>query len=248
MSITQQLHAGIRYLDLRVQALPNGDIRLCHSLCSITLHDCLTQIRAYLDAYPNELILLDVNHIYVSDPSQYAQICQQVVLQLGRDCIATRAATPATSTLDSLNLHHVQVVLIYHHEPTAMLLNVWGANHIRSPWPNASSTSKVLRYIDASLVDRKLSVDQMHVTQLVATARPLDLVCHFSLLSFAKSLLAHALPWLKQLAQQRDARTKACNVVIVDDCGAHQYQLIQAILTLNKTKAGQNDAHVDLNR
>ncbi|RHY45795.1 hypothetical protein DYB34_007822 [Aphanomyces astaci] len=68
LSITEQLQAGVRYLDIRVQAFPSGAPRVCHSLCSISLHECIAQVRAFLDEHPTELVILDVNHIYVTSP------------------------------------------------------------------------------------------------------------------------------------------------------------------------------------
>ncbi|ETV74107.1 hypothetical protein H257_11073 [Aphanomyces astaci] len=238
LSITEQLQAGVRYLDIRVQAFPSGAPRVCHSLCSISLHECIAQVRAFLDEHPTELVILDVNHIYVTSPSQYIVIGEQLVDQLGRHCIARRSDSPSSCTLASLCQQRIQVVLVYHDQESALRLDLWGPSHIQSPWPRVADN--VVQYAQTHLQGRNVSDDQLYVTQVVPTARPVDLLCHLNVLTFVRPLLIHALLWLQQLAEQRgDLPTlSAVNIVMVDDCGIDQYAVIAAILNLNKAKTG----------
>jgi hypothetical protein len=63
LSITDQLHAGIRYLDLRV-SLVDSTYVLGHVLICGTLDDALQQVLMFTQRYPSELIIVDVNHAY----------------------------------------------------------------------------------------------------------------------------------------------------------------------------------------
>jgi len=63
LSISDQLHAGIRYLDLRV-SLVDSTYMLGHVLVCGTLDDALQQVLMFTLRYPSELIIVDVNHIY----------------------------------------------------------------------------------------------------------------------------------------------------------------------------------------
>jgi hypothetical protein len=63
LSITDQLQAGIRYLDLRV-SLVDSTYVLGHVLVCGTLDDALQQLLMFTQQYPSELIIVDVNHAY----------------------------------------------------------------------------------------------------------------------------------------------------------------------------------------
>lgn len=63
LSITDQLQAGIRYLDLRV-SLVDSTYVLGHVLVCGTLDDALQQVLMFTQQNPGELIIVDVNHVY----------------------------------------------------------------------------------------------------------------------------------------------------------------------------------------
>ena len=63
LSISDQLHAGIRYLDLRVSLVDSAYV-LGHVLVCGTLDNALQQVLMFTQRYPGELIILDVNHLY----------------------------------------------------------------------------------------------------------------------------------------------------------------------------------------
>jgi hypothetical protein len=69
LSISDQLHAGIRYLDLRV-SLVDSNYVLGHVLVCGTLDDALQQVLMFTQQYPSELIILDVNHLYGMDSTE----------------------------------------------------------------------------------------------------------------------------------------------------------------------------------
>ena len=63
LSITDQLQAGIRYLDLRV-SLVDSTYALGHVLVCGTLDEALQQVLMFTQQCPSELIIVDVNHLY----------------------------------------------------------------------------------------------------------------------------------------------------------------------------------------
>ena len=69
LSIRDQLHAGIRYLDLRV-SLVDSTYVLGHVLVCGTLDDALQQVLMFTQRHPGELIILDVNHLYGMDTTE----------------------------------------------------------------------------------------------------------------------------------------------------------------------------------
>ncbi len=69
LSISDQLQAGIRYLDLRV-SLVDSTYVLGHVLVCGTLDDALQQVLMFTQQHPSELIILDVNHLYGMDTTE----------------------------------------------------------------------------------------------------------------------------------------------------------------------------------
>ena len=63
LSTSDQLNAGVRYLDLRV-SLVDSTYVLGHVLVCGTLDGALQQVLMFTQRYPGELIILDVNHLY----------------------------------------------------------------------------------------------------------------------------------------------------------------------------------------
>ena len=67
-TIAQQLAAGIRYLDLRVE--PKGDTPwIVHTFWSVPVSDVLTQVNDFITQNPKEVVLLDFNHFYDMTPA-----------------------------------------------------------------------------------------------------------------------------------------------------------------------------------
>lgn len=69
LSIADQLHAGIRYLDFRV-SLVDSTYVLGHVLVCGTLADALQQVLTFTQRYPTEVIIVDVNHVYGMDTTE----------------------------------------------------------------------------------------------------------------------------------------------------------------------------------
>jgi hypothetical protein len=62
-SILAQLNAGIRYFDIRPCLDSGGVARVCHSLYGTTISDLVGQVHSFSLQNPQEIILLDFNHI-----------------------------------------------------------------------------------------------------------------------------------------------------------------------------------------
>src|SRR3990167_133211 len=64
-SITDQLNAGIRYFDCRVDLFPTDNhFYLSHTLLGVPLADALQQVQEFVAQHPSEIILLDMNHVF----------------------------------------------------------------------------------------------------------------------------------------------------------------------------------------
>jgi len=82
-SVTTQLNDGIRMLQMQAHS-QNGEIRLCHTLCSLfdggTLQDYLKNVKSWLDTNPNEVLTLLIVNIDNLPASQYDSIFKTVGL------------------------------------------------------------------------------------------------------------------------------------------------------------------------
>lgn len=74
--ISDQLNEGIRYLDLRVAPDSQGDLYLLHGFWGPAVADVLGQVLAFLQANPQEIVILDFNHFYCMTPALHAQLAQ----------------------------------------------------------------------------------------------------------------------------------------------------------------------------
>ncbi|KAF0694386.1 Aste57867_14726 [Aphanomyces stellatus] len=251
LTVAHQLEAGIRYLDVRVQVSPDGtSMRLCHSICGIDLDDFLDQVKGFLDAHPLELVVLDVNHIYVSEETHHAHVLTRIIDRLGGTARIAPTAMPPSTSLHAFRAANVQVAVLYHHDPTALSHNVWPSHHITSPWPNVPTKAEVFAAAKTNLADRlnQLATEthQLHVLQLVPTARGGDLIKHFSVLGFSKPVLKDAPAWL---VAETSTALHGCNVVLVDDCGFNQHAMAAAVAAINARKAATASTasiHVDV--
>lgn len=74
--VVDQLNDGVRTLQVQAHKGSAGDIRLCHSSCTLldggSLTSYLTKVKGWMDANPNEVVSLVIVNIDTIEPSTYA--------------------------------------------------------------------------------------------------------------------------------------------------------------------------------
>lgn len=60
-----------------------GEVVLCHSLSAGPLAPVLDEIGAFVAAYPHELVVVDVQHCYCFDTTDYAVVVALIRERLG---------------------------------------------------------------------------------------------------------------------------------------------------------------------
>jgi len=65
-TITEQLHGGVRYLDLRIcDDSKDGNVYISHTYIStLTLSNALQEIKTFLDEFPSEIIIISISQDY----------------------------------------------------------------------------------------------------------------------------------------------------------------------------------------
>jgi hypothetical protein len=108
-NVQEQLRAGIRYFDLRVQHCADGFYAV-HSLRGASLTEILQHVAAFLrqPGQRRELVLLDFNHLFDIQGQTHELLLQQVHGLLGK-LLAPRQASPRFPAV----LDHGNVLVFY---------------------------------------------------------------------------------------------------------------------------------------
>ncbi len=123
MNIKDQLEHGVRYLDLRVSRCLEDDFYyIVHSFCGPSLEDVLSQIVAFMNYYPKECLLLEIDPVSHVDHSQlYSLITRRLdKLLLKRD---HGCNSPMGLPLSRLQ-DNGRIVVLYK-EPTPLVHSFW---------------------------------------------------------------------------------------------------------------------------
>ncbi|XXQ39717.1 Phosphatidylinositol-specific phospholipase C X domain-containing protein [Plasmodiophora brassicae] len=251
-SVFDQLRHGIRYIDARVQYCPRTRaMSMCHGVCCILLQDCMRQIRAFLDSYPQEVVIVDFNHVYGADrDDHHDDIVREVVNIIGRDRVARQSSclrpmTPLREFIDS----GVQVVVIYDEARAAERADIWDQSCILSSWPNTDSYDRVLAH--ACEQARRREALKLHVMQLLFTPELkhirnglLRWRSPSSILRFAKPLKCAPAALFAKCREDPDL-LRNLNVIIVDDCIDEDHTFVEATLAMNAFKVLNANASVE---
>lgn len=165
-TISQQLYAGIRYLDCRVGIFPGDNhFYLSHTLLSVRLSDALSQIQQFVAMNPTEIIIVDINHVYnIANSTQQERLISLLQTYLGQYAIPN-AFHPA-DTIGTLRAHGNIILLLDTTQPiyTPAIAqfaahDLWHQSNINSPWPNASSITALKTTLDAEMAARATTTD-----------------------------------------------------------------------------------------
>jgi hypothetical protein len=211
VSLTAQLEAGVRYLDLRICAVPGTTRRFFvhHTYLGAPLEDALEQIDAFSRAHPREVLLLDFQHLSGFEDADRAALARDLEQRFaGR--LLPAGTKPGALTLRQLWDARVGIVLLVERPPASPHLFDRAATLV-SRWPNAASLPALL----GSLPWMAEESPRLHVLQWQLTPGAGQFVRHplSTLLDFAAG--TNRLIEDGTLARLLPARR--LNVVMTDD-------------------------------
>lgn len=219
-SLTQQLNAGIRYFDMRVCHFTNGsnidDFYLCHTLLGETLSDALTQIQQFALSHPDEIIILDINHIYnIKSDDDETQLMQLLSHNLSGVAVAN-TYTP-TSTIGAIRASKRNVIILMDADHSITDPNaeqffthwVWHQSSIESPWLDVSSSADLKQKMDTEVAFRASNyqtANNFFVYQFIKTENTNQVINGIlnptqypdNTQSYEKNVDNDLLPWLNQ--------------------------------------------------
>ncbi|MFS2035623.1 hypothetical protein ACEN8I_16495 [Polaromonas sp. CT11-55] len=226
LSIDRQLHAGIRYFDLRV-APENGQLKTIHALYSGAITDAIDQISFFLGYFKREIVILDFQAFWDVTDDQHDQLAKYLKDRLG-PLLADRSRPDQTRIQDLWGKKR-QVILLYNpggggkrildKEPLFWDRSVY----LHSPWANTNQIGTLMAFLDKEV--GQASREKLFVMQGVLTPQTLDYPDQKSLAYYASKYNETIIGWAEAW------RARAPNIVMVDWC---QYGfLMPAIIRMN---------------
>lgn len=168
-SILTQLNNGARYLDLRICYF-KSHFYLCHALISVRLKKVLRQIQSFATQHPQEIILVDINHVYnVNTPDIETQLVALIQRYLSNNAIPNHYLL--TDTIGTLRQSGRNVIIFM--DPRESIANTfWPESNIDSPWPNAATPTALKNILDIEMALRDktyTSATGLFVLQVIQT-------------------------------------------------------------------------------
>jgi hypothetical protein len=243
LNVTDQLGAGIRYLDLRV-SLVDSTYVLSHVLVAGTLDDALQQVLVFTQCNPDELIILDVNHVYgmKTIESQVAFINFVVGILDGHLVAAPPALSPSNTVNEFLSHDPKARVILLLASAAAIAASgrtdVWcserendppcESSQIISVWPDQPTATGVLAHI-TSQPQRDLNRFYVSQGQITPSDELISAPSHPGSLREAAEL---SNPDVLSMAA-REWQSTGANIIILDYFGLAPRGLLDVCQLLN---------------
>lgn len=213
IAVGSQLAAGIRYLDLRLNPyISVGDLYIVHSKYSVPVTQVLSDVSTFLQQNPNEIVILDFNHLYDMGDSDHAKMMGYLESYLG-PFLLPNTFTPQ-STLNSIWAQSGRVIVMYDDKTQVQQSSyLWSQDRISSPWPNTTDSAELFEKLDSTLATAppdKLFVLQGVLTPDGSTVAAGMVGSPSSLQQMAQTVTPQVISWLRQQVG------RGVNIVIAD--------------------------------
>lgn len=178
LDFNQQLNQGIRYFDIRL-CFQSATDYITHSFISNQTFDTnLQQLATFLTEQPQEIVILDLQHVFGYNQERLADLLDKIKLIFGQKLIGFDRFNP-NSSLSSIwqsnpdgSSPNLILILPDSVEANNLLVKpqyrfAWPRSSISSPWPNAQNLTDLLAKNTQYLINRSkntLFVNQLQLT------------------------------------------------------------------------------------
>jgi len=226
---TDQLERGIRYFDIRLEAVgekEERDFQIIHCLLGARVIELLEEIKKFLLENKTEIVMLDFQHFYQFDEMDHDQLIKFLMSHFQNMLCAWYQEEINKISLASLQARGVQVFLIYPSVYLSQYTNLrtnivdqtsltylWPRSFFPNPWPETTNTSVLKPFLERKLAEK--DGDKFFISQGILTPDWRTIVSHpFSNLnnSCGESSNKTVEQWLKETQQKP-------NIVITDFIG-----------------------------
>ena len=212
-NITEQLEAGIRYLDLRVCRRSGNDMYIVHGMYAENVNVVIDAVHTFVTNNDKEIIILDFNHFYEMTTGSHNALVSKLISTFG-NVLAPRSFT-VDATVNDLWAKKQRVIILYGNgDAVTANAQLWSQSSISSPWPNKTDTASLKNALEGELPNKR---DTFFVLQGVLTPdgemiKKGFLPDHWhSLEDVAKDTTPKVVGWIKDLWANQNL-----NIVIVD--------------------------------
>lgn len=224
LNVKDQLESGIRYLDVRV-VIRDDQILIAHGLYGGELFSYLSEIHAFLNENPSEIVILDFQHFYNFLPENHNNLIRTLQDIFGTKlCQRNRPITFVT--LNAMAQNGEQVFVTYRSNASENVSILWPAGALPTPWPNKIKCSDLIQFLNRVLEHRQINLGL--VTQIVLTVDIKYVIRHLfmNLRKMAQKTNSRMMPWIRA----QHAGQHGVNVVI---CDFIDESFVQSVVQLN---------------
>ena len=114
-TVSEQLEAGVRYLDIRLQALTEQgerEFRVLHCLLGERVTTLLAQIKLFLLQNKSEVVILDFHHLYQFEPRDHERLTQ-LLLTMFRGLLCSWQQDTRQLSIASMGASGARLIVIY---------------------------------------------------------------------------------------------------------------------------------------
>jgi len=247
LNLSRQLESGVRYFDIRLQAITEEDERvfkILHCLLGTDIVGLMKEVKSFLDENTSEVVILDFQRLYEFEEDDHVTLIHHLQTQF-QDLLCSWGQDISRISLASLQDSGTRLILLYpsiwdkkYAELRKTRLNsntlsfFWGRNFCPNPWPDTASTTTLREFLSTKLEERDPKM--LFISQGILTPdwktilfRPLsdlDSAC-------AKKCNLMVKEWLKGLQEAN----KKPNIVITDFVGRRQCSkdIINTLIKMN---------------
>ncbi|NP_001279563.1 PI-PLC X domain-containing protein 1-like [Callorhinchus milii] len=227
--VSQQLEAGIRYLDLRIAHKPKDSaehLYFTHGIyTSITVQEGLTDIRTWLETHPKEVVILGCKNFEGMDKRKHRQLIMMMKNKF-RSKICPQTSVEFI-TLRNLWASGFQVIISYEDAIAAEYRELWPS--IPYWWANTYNPEQLIQFLDSHKQAGR--PDGFFVAGINLTENVWYILTHLS--SSLKSLTFSNYPLLTDwIEAQMPGPGKSCVNIIAGDFIEAAY-LVRTVVELN---------------
>lgn len=155
--LVKLFHSSFRYFDLRT-AFNSSDnlLYFVHGVYCIEISQPFEEILEFLSTHPNEFVILDFQHFYDFNLEHHQALSEFIVNKFSTRIFERYSYEQIFPrfTLSMATQLQKQIIVIYRNFKF-LHSSFFTTNHWPNPWPNVTSTEKLMENLDANLQNRQ---------------------------------------------------------------------------------------------
>lgn len=165
--IYTQLKHGNRYLDIRLKRDKHGIVRGYHGMFGTDMSDIFYQVKKFLNDNPNELVILDLQHLHNLNGNDLNNLNYVINVLLG-DKLGTKPVAPSTKFKDIISAGTRAIILTDNSSLLSRNNKFWNRKeNVISNWKNTSEINTLMTHLDTDLAASNNEPTKLHVAQMV---------------------------------------------------------------------------------